>query len=280
MSENDPAQVRPATLTAPDGTTIALETRGDGEPIVLVHGTTSDRSTFNELVPHLAEARAVTTFDRRGRGLSEDGEGYAIDSEFADAAAVIDRIASEHGGPVDVFGHSFGAWIALGATQHTDNVRRLVVYSPGFGARYPEGALDRIEAATDRDDLDTALHVLLTDVIGMKVEDVEFMRASPVWQNRIDNAGTIARECRADESFLETHGDLLGNVGVPVRVVSGAVNAEEKREHAAEIARRLPDAELVEMEGEGHAAHHTAPAALAALILGHIDAGRTAAASA
>src|SRR5215472_17618034 len=78
----------------PDGTRIAYWSTGSGPVVVLVHGTTSDHSTMNELVPYLARTRTVITFDRRGRGISGDGGSYDIALEFGDAQAVVAQAAA------------------------------------------------------------------------------------------------------------------------------------------------------------------------------------------
>lgn len=266
----DLAAPRAGTVPGGDGSPIAYWIFGAGPAVVLVHGTTSDHTTFNELVPHLAAARTVVTFDRRGRGESGDGSPgatYQVEREFDDVAAVIDAAAERQSSPVDVLSHSFGAFLALGAAARTSNIRALVAYSPGFGAEYPPGALERIESASASDDLDKALEVMFREIIGMPVDEIAFMRSSPVWPVRVAAAGTVARECRADESFLRDQGSVLADVQTPVLVVSGATNTAPKRQIAADLATLLPRARLIEMPSEGHAAHHTAPAELSDISL-------------
>lgn len=260
------------TVSVPDGIQIAYWTVGSGSAIVLVHGTTSDHTTYSELIPHLARQRTVVSFDRRGRGQSGDQDAsYDVEREFADVAALIDRIAAQQAGPVDVFGHSFGAFVALGGALRTTNVRALVAYSPGFGAEYPPGSLDQIEAATAAGNRDQVLQVMFRDVIGMPDDEIQAMRRSPVWKVREAAAGTIGRECRADESFLRRYERELRGLNVPVLVISGARNAEPKRQIAARLAELLPASSLYEMTGQGHVAHHFAPDELARDSLGFLD---------
>jgi pimeloyl-ACP methyl ester carboxylesterase len=247
-----------------DGTPIAYWTTGAGPAVVLVHGTTSDHTTMNEIAPHFARTRSVTTFDRRGRGESGDADAYDFDLELDDAAAVFAEIAEQNGGPVDVFSHSFGSFVAVGAAARSPHVRSVVAYSAGFGV-YPEGALERIDAAAASDDLDTALQVVFREVIGMTDPEIAGMRESPVWAVRVAAAGTVPRECRADESFLRDYADELAGLKVPVLVVSGETNTPAKRQIATDLAAAIPTAELYEMPGQGHVAHHFAPAELSEL---------------
>jgi pimeloyl-ACP methyl ester carboxylesterase len=282
VTQKDAAAEQPsATATSEDGVPIAIWASGAGRPVLLVHGTTSDHSTFDELVPYLQDKRRVYRYDRRGRGLSGDGppaEEYRLELEFADAAAVAGHVAAAEGAAVDVLSHSFGAYVALGAAPGRSSVRSVVAYSPGFGAEYPPGALDRIGTAIGESDPDAALRLVFREIIGMPADDIQVLADSAVWQVRVAAAWSVVRECQADEAFLRVSGPLLAGISQPVLVLSGERNVPAKRELAAALARMIPGADLDDLQGEGHAAHHTAPAALASRCLRFFDevAGRPA----
>ena len=117
----------------------------------------------------MAELReGLTTFavDRRGFGASRDADGYAIEREFEDVAAVVEAVAAASGGPVAVFGHSYGAGVAMGGAALTGDVQQLVLYEPGLGIDYPPGAIEEIEAAVAAGDLETAALLVLTGSSG------------------------------------------------------------------------------------------------------------------
>jgi pimeloyl-ACP methyl ester carboxylesterase len=111
---------------------------------------------------------------------------------------------------------------------------------------------------------------MFRDVIGMPDDEIQAMRRSPVWQVREAAAGTIARECRADESFLRRYQATLAGLDCPVLVVSGQKNPEPKRQIAVRLAGLLPAAWLYEIPGQGHVAHHFAPAELTSICLGFL----------
>jgi pimeloyl-ACP methyl ester carboxylesterase len=52
-------------VTSRDGTPIAYERGGEGPPLVLVHGTTSDHSTWELVQPELHKHFTVYAMDRR-----------------------------------------------------------------------------------------------------------------------------------------------------------------------------------------------------------------------
>jgi pimeloyl-ACP methyl ester carboxylesterase len=257
--------MKAGTTKSKDGAEIAYWTGGEGPPLVLVHGITSTHLTYDELLPHLTSQRTVTVYDRRGRGLSGDSSPYDFEAEFDDLFAVLDAIGEDW---VDLFAHSFGAYIAIGASERDreDRIRKMAFYSPGFGDRYPESTLADIDALVESGERDEALRVLLIDIIGMTVEEVDFMQQSPAWAARIESVHTVARECRADQDFSLDEA-RLGAVETPVLVISGETNPPNKQAVASRLATLLPGATLSVISGEGHVAHHTAPDRLAGLVL-------------
>ena len=60
-------------VKSPDGVDIALEKSGAGAPLLLVHGTSSDRTRWLPVMKALEARRTVYAMDRRGRGASGDG---------------------------------------------------------------------------------------------------------------------------------------------------------------------------------------------------------------
>ena len=70
-----------------DGTRIAWFRDGSGPPLLLVHGTTADHSTWRVSGPLLARDFTTYAVDRRGRGDSSDAETYSIEREYDDLAA-------------------------------------------------------------------------------------------------------------------------------------------------------------------------------------------------
>ena len=131
------------TVTSPDGTPIAYDRTGTGEPLVLVGGTFSYRRYPGQVkLAELLSARfAVYSYDRRGRGDSGDTAPYAIDREVEDLAAVI----AAAGGHAHVWGLSSGAVLALDAAAAGVPILRLAAQEPplvvGPGDRRPPADL-------------------------------------------------------------------------------------------------------------------------------------------
>jgi pimeloyl-ACP methyl ester carboxylesterase len=158
---------RMETFTSKDGTPIAYRRSGEGPPLVLVHGR------WRPVLPAFEERFTVYAIDRRGRGGSGDADGYAIEREFEDVAAVVDSI----GEPVNLLGHSCGALCSLEVALRTRNVRKLVLYGPPIdltgGGIYPSEIVDRMEAMLDAGDRDGVIVTKMREVAGVSPEVVE-----------------------------------------------------------------------------------------------------------
>lgn len=253
------------TVRAADGTEIAVFTSGVGPPLVLVHGAAADHTTFRVLGPLLATRFTLHAIDRRGRGASGDTAPYAIEREFEDVAAVSAALAREIGGPVDVFGHSYGGRCALGAALLTVDIRRVVSYEGAPtppGERYGDEALPgELAALAAAGRNETLLETFMTRVVGMSAEELGRYRADPVWPRRVAAAGTIAREV-AVESGDEAGLDRLGAVRQPVLQILGGESRREFRVATAALDDRLAEGIIVVIPGAKHAAHHTHPDAV------------------
>jgi pimeloyl-ACP methyl ester carboxylesterase len=246
-------------IASRDGTPIAVFEEGSGPPLVLVHGTSADHTTFRVLAPRLAD-RTTHALDRRGRGASGDGPAYSIEREFEDVAVVAETLAAEAGEPVPVFGHSYGGRCALGAAKLTDAISRVICYEgapapPGRSYR-PVGIEARLVALLAAGDPDAVLATFMTEIVGMTAADLAAYRADPVWPVRVAAAHTIPRELDGEASAAASL-DALAEVRQPVLQLLGSASIPIFRAAASALDRRLRDGTIVEIEGARHAAHHT-----------------------
>lgn len=94
-----------STVIAPDGAAIAYDDRGSGRPVVLVHGITEARGSWDPVTDVLARQWRVVRVDLRGHGESARQPPYDLATMAADVAAVVDALDLER--PLLV-GHSLG----------------------------------------------------------------------------------------------------------------------------------------------------------------------------
>jgi pimeloyl-ACP methyl ester carboxylesterase len=253
---DDPIIVRSA-----DGTGIATFVTGAGSPLVLVHGTTADHTTWRAVGPLLRRSFTIVVMDRRGRGASGDGQPYAIAREEEDVAAVVRWTGANLDGPVSVVGHSYGGRCALGAAVIGAPIDRLVIY---------EGPVSRAsfgETSAIADELDgllaagqpvVLLETFMRRVVGLGDEEWAAFAASETFPLRVAAAHTVPRELRAgvgDASEI----DRFATVRQPVLQVMGGASDRRFGAAAAALAAVLADARTVVIPGAKHAAHHTHP---------------------
>jgi pimeloyl-ACP methyl ester carboxylesterase len=251
-----------------DATSLAVWADGTGAALVLVHGSVSDHSTLTPLV-HALVREDIATFalDRRGFGASGDAPDYAIERDFEDVAAVVDAVAARTGGPVALFGHSYGANCAMGGAALTKNVNRLLLYEPSLGLHYPAGSIEAVEEAVAAGDMDAAVVAVLVGVLELSEAEVDAMRssASPSWATRIASAWTLPRECRVEESWVYQPGQFDA-IGAPTLLLAGSETPADLSKATHEAAEAVPDAQVRVLDGHAHMAHKTDPAMVAGLI--------------
>ncbi|GII95941.1 alpha/beta fold hydrolase [Sinosporangium siamense] len=110
---------------------IWFEERGQGDPLVLMHGGFSDSRDFHGSLDRLSAHFRVYTPERRGHGHSPDVEGpFTGEIMAADMTAFLEKAV---GGPAHLAGYSAGATVALHvARNRPDLVRSLVLISGAF----------------------------------------------------------------------------------------------------------------------------------------------------
>jgi pimeloyl-ACP methyl ester carboxylesterase len=105
--------------------------RGEGEPLLLLHGGLVDARFFDKNIDALVDKFQVLLPERRGHGHTPDVDGPITYELMAqDTIAFLETVV---GGPADLVGHSDGAVVAmLVAMRRPDLARRLVLVSGGF----------------------------------------------------------------------------------------------------------------------------------------------------
>jgi pimeloyl-ACP methyl ester carboxylesterase len=270
MSEARKVQVE--KITSKDGTPVAYRRSGEGPPLILVHGTAADHSRWRPVLPTFEEHFTVYAIDRRGRGDSGDSEDYAVEREFEDVAAVVDSIEAS----VNVLGHSYGGLLALEATLLTGNVGKLVLYDPGIevnGAEiYPHEVVERLDALLGQGDREGVVETTMREVAGLPPEVVEYMRAQPVWQARVEAAHTIPRELRAVKTY-RLDPERFRGLKTPTLLLSGNESPAALRKAAEAVDEAVPDSRIVVMDGQGHAAMDTGTDLFTTEVLRFLTAG-------
>ncbi len=142
------------SLVECDGVQLALDRAGEGAPLVLVHGSWADRSTWEPVFASLAQRFDTIRYDRRGYGQSQrPGVGPA--RHVTDLVALIRTLRLAR---VLLVANSMGGVIAAGAALAVPElVQRVIVHEPPLFKLLEDSPENQTVAVKTRQALNDAL---------------------------------------------------------------------------------------------------------------------------
>jgi pimeloyl-ACP methyl ester carboxylesterase len=236
--------------------------------VVFVHASVMDHSMWDEQVAALADDYGTVVYDLRGHGRTGGSvlPRYTMDTFADDLDALLAALDVDR--PV-LCGLSMGGLVALTyAARHPDRVAGLVLaeaFAPEILSRgewllrrvllnalIPPVRLlgyERVERA------EVWLAERLFGGVGGDYERVERLRATGPRMATDEFVKTMRAMSRFHDVTLD-----LSAVRTPTLVLYGEHGLPFVPRHAAALAARLPDVEVDEVPGAGHAANLDAPA--------------------
>jgi pimeloyl-ACP methyl ester carboxylesterase len=242
-----------------------IDFRGEGRPVVCIHGIASTGWSWEQIRTGLAGARVIAP-DLRGHADSQWSPTATYGS--ADAAADITELVGQLGlGELDVIGHSWGGLIAIAlADQLGSQVRRLVIVDiPPSSTAKPDEVPPRqvqfdvweeaVEAERKRSPRATdAAIASLTDRTYRPAEGGGFVK-------KLDPTFLARWDFRAED-----HWGTLARLQQPTLVVKAAGSTTVPDEIAEKMASTLHHGRWATVADSGHAIHVENPAGLLALV--------------
>jgi pimeloyl-ACP methyl ester carboxylesterase len=248
--------------------TFAYDVAGEGEPLVLVHGSWGDRHNWDSVFDALARSFRVVRYDRRGHSESERPAGQGSFQEDADdLAALMEALEL---GPAHVVGNSGGAAIALKlGVKRPDLVRSLVVHEPpsfrilaGIAEHAP--VLDAIGGRI-RKVVELLSAGRMEEGAQTFVDEIAFGPGAwpglpePLRRTFVFNAPTWLDETR-DPDALDLDLAALARFDRPALVTEGEASPPFFRTVVRKVAAALPRATHATFPGAGHVPHLSHPA--------------------
>jgi pimeloyl-ACP methyl ester carboxylesterase len=248
--------------------------RGEGPPVVLVHGNGSMINDFaiSTIVDTLAQTNRVIVFDRPGYGYSDRPEFRNFDPR-SQAALLRRALLRLHVEDPVIVGHSWGALIAVWmGIMHPNAIRGLVLIS---GYYYPTLRLDvpilSLPAVpylgaflryTISPVLSRAMWPLIKRrIFGPRGPTKAFDSNYPIWMGLRPGAiYASASETAMLRSAASELAPQFARLKVPVTLVAGendmlvSTRAQTQRLHKA-----LRTSTMRIVKGAGHMVHHEAP---------------------
>jgi len=255
------------------GHRVSYRSAGSGSVVLLLHGITSSATTWDDVLPWLAERHTVVAPDLLGHGESAKPRGdYSLGAQANTLRDLLAVLGHER---VTVVGHSLGGGIAMQlAYQYPELCERLVLVSSGGLGREVNALLRAAALPGSEWVLPLLCRAGLYDVVaGVSRFLGRFgLRASPdveeVWRGYASLADPACREafvhtlraviepggqrvCAADRLYLAAH--------VPTLIVWGDRDAMIPVEHAHGAHAAMPGSRLEIFAGAGHLPHRDQP---------------------
>ena len=205
-------------------------------PLVLLHGGGDTiKTSFGHILPELARDRQIIAFEQQGYGHTADiaDRPFSFEQSADDTAALLDYLHIEK---ADLVGFSNGGTIALQvAIRHPKVVRKLVLAS----------ALSRREGAYPW--LWEAMAKARLENMPKELQD-EYLKVAPHPENLRMFHDKAAQRMR---DFKDIPAEAIRGITAPALVVVGDADVI-RPEHAVEMFRALPHAQLAVLPGTDH----------------------------
>jgi len=237
------------------GVRIAYESRGEGEPLLLVHGLGYDRRGWGPLPDLLAQELRVLLIDNRGVGESDFPPGpYTVAELAADAVAVLDAAGIER---AHVLGVSLGGFIAQEiALSYPSRVDRLVLCStsPGGPNQHPMPAAG-VEAfgRFPTMEREAGLRLMVENSLGARAVRERPELVDEVYAYRLACAPPVeAWQAQLAAALAFDSYDRLPEISASTLVLHGGGDTVIDARNGELLAERIPDAELHLVPERGH----------------------------
>ena len=233
---------------------LSFDDVGDGPAVVLLHAFPLARAMWRPQVEALQGDYRVIAPDLRGFGGSRAFDAApSVETMADDVAALLDELKLP--GPVVLGGLSMGGYVALAfARRHPARLRGLVLADTKADADDAAGRAnrDRLIALAEKDGARAVIDQMLPKLLGPATaaqapQVVEEVRAVAARQTAAAIVGALkALRDRPDAN------PGLSAIRVPTLVLVGRDDTLTPPAKSEELAKRIPGARLVVLDGAGH----------------------------
>ncbi|CAI8928226.1 alpha/beta fold hydrolase [Pseudomonas serboccidentalis] len=237
-----------------------------GVPLVLFNHWGAVLDNFDPaIIDHLAQTRRVITTDYRGIGGSGGTAPLTVGEMADDAIRLIQALGLV---TVDVLGFSLGGFVAQDiALKAPDRVRRLILTGTG-----PAGGsgIDKVGPVSWPLILkglltlrDPKFYLFFTSTLNGRRAASQYLQRLKARKNNRDKGPTpraFLRQLKAITAWGQQAPQDLGRLRAPTLIVNGDTDIMVPSVNSFELAKRIPNAELVIYEDAGHGGifqHHT-----------------------
>jgi len=256
-----------------DEVSIYYEVRGEGTPLLLIHGVVVDAGLYEKAAELLSRYYKVITFDRRGNSRSQYHEKkervFSMDEQAEDVKDLLDALSIDE---ALIFGASAGAAVAqYFLVKYPQRVRHLILYEPAFVTLLmdndPElsGWITELETVVEKKRFSRAL-LMFSSSIG--APDPHANQKSPEESLREYNNIEFALTCELPGTFYyKPEIEKLRALRDKITLAAGTLNPETPYHRVAQEVARLLDIDILYFPG-GHNFPFERPREFAVCLLG------------
>ena len=233
------------------------DTGGDGPAVVFSHGLLMDHEMFAPQVEALRGAYRCIAWDERGHGqtVADSLEPFSYYDSADDLAGLLRHLGVRR---AVLAGMSQGGFLSLRcALTHPDIVRALILIDTQAGCEDPAALVGHMELTAQ-----WQAHGLSTEIADV-VEHIilgENWPGAATWRAKWAKAKPVnLAQCMQTLANRDDITDRIATIEVPALVIHGDADMAIPLERAQVLIDEMPDAELVLIEGAGHAANLTHP---------------------
>lgn len=265
--------------------------RGDGPPVLLIHGLAGFKESWGGLPDAIAAAGM--------RAVAVDLPGSSAPAPAGACDAVAHSVAlapllDELGPGAAVVGHSLGAQVALhlararpGAVRRLALVAPVVVPRPAVLLRPPHGIMElllvpgvgrplaRLAIALARRDPARRRRAILVVAGRRRVPEAGSVQAA-LLEDAAARLAVADLRCFTDWAATGLRRgalDAAAAVDVPAMIVAGALDPLVPRGHLARLTAALARPRSIMVHGAGHFPHLEAPAGVMSALVAHLRGG-------
>ncbi len=202
---------------------LAYERSGSGDPLVLIHGLGSARTTWSLIEPALAKSFDVITVDLPGHGKTPWKPGTPMDPRSL-AEHVRETLDAIHVERVHAVGNSLGGWTAIElAASQPERIRSVTALAPAGMRDKPlerAGFLFKLNRY-----LAVGLRPLLPALLPNKrLRQIGFARNSPVWETwSLDTCRAAAEAMATSKGYRAALDGTLRRVADRMRGIPASI---------------------------------------------------------
>jgi pimeloyl-ACP methyl ester carboxylesterase len=247
------------------GLRVAYDQRGDGPPLVLLHGGLDDSRLWRWQLEGLSDEFTVAAWDAPGGGRSSDAPAHWRMAEWAECAAA--WIEAADISPAHVLGLSWGSSVALELYRRRPGVVRSLILASAYagwaGSLSPEACAERLESALrdahlPPEAIAAAWLPSLLPPAGPPGLDDELVA---VMVHNLARGALVPMVRSMAEADLR---DVLPGIRVPTLLLYGELDQRSPLPVAEALHAVIPTSRLVVIPGVGHMSNMEAPDAFTA----------------